>query len=349
MSFSDSFMEESWLIYRHKCKFMCQSSRRCYLWRVDALTDILSTVRLRGALHTRLEASPPWGIDFAASEKLRFALVSHGFCHLVPGGGSAPIPLKRGDGFLLVGPEPFSLRDRPQSQAQPCATVVDRAAGGFVKIGDGPAATSLVLGWFTFEPGSSSLLRDLLPPITCFSLSSPRFRTTQAALDLLSAEASSDAPGADLVVGRVGDILLVEAIRAHLANSDVHEAGLVCLLADRRIARALQAIHADAGHAWTLAELAHIAGMSRSSLAAEFRRKAGQPVMDYVVRWRMRLACMRLRDSSMPLSRIAREVGYEAESAFGRAFKRIMKITPGAYRRSMRGRGGEGDREPSVR
>ncbi|MFT4193445.1 AraC family transcriptional regulator [Ottowia sp.] len=319
-----------------------------YPLAMDALTDILSTIRLRGALHTRLEASPPWGIDFAASEKMRFALVSHGCCHLVAGGGSAPIPLKSGDCFLLVGPEPFSLGDRPQSQAQPCASVVDRAAGGFVRIGDGQATTSLVLGWFTFEAGSRDLLRDLLPPITCFSLSNPRFRTTQAALDLLSVEASSDALGADLIVGRVGDILLVEAIRAHLASSDQHKTGLISLLVDRRIARVLQAIHANVGHAWTLEELAHIAAMSRSSLAAEFRCKAGQPVMDYVVRWRMRLACMRLRDSNMPLSQIAREVGYEAESAFGRAFKRIMNMTPGSYRRSFLAHNGRGSPEPSV-
>ena len=304
---------------------------------MDALTDILSTIRLRGALHTRLEASPPWGIDFAASEKIRFALVSHGTCHLVADESSAPIPLKRGDCFLLVGPEPFSLRDAPQSQTQPCASVVDRFASGVVKIGGEQATTSLVLGWFTFEPGSRNLLCDLLPPITCFSLSNPGFRTTHAALDLLAAEASSGALGADLIVGRVGDILLVEAIRANLANSELHETGLISLLADRRIARALQAIHAQVAHAWTLDELAKIAGMSRSLLAAEFRRKAGRPVMDYVVRWRMRLACMRLRDASMPLATIARDVGYETESAFGRAFKRIMNVTPGAYRRSLSG------------
>ncbi|MWB77950.1 helix-turn-helix domain-containing protein [Pseudooceanicola sp. 216_PA32_1] len=303
---------------------------------MDTLTDILRTIRLRGAIQARLVARGRWGIDFAASTRLRFALVTDGACSLVADTSAEATRLRRGDCFLLVGPDPFSLRDQPHSPTRPCAEILDQfTTRRLAEIGHGEESAQLLLGWFTFERGSLDILASLLPPVTCFSLSQSRFRTTEAALELLELEATSTAPGADLIVGRLGDILLVEAIRANLAAAGSHRPGLLALLADPRLARTLHAIHGDASHPWTLGEMAKLAGMSRSAFAARFRSTAGQPAMDYVLSWRMRLATLKLQDANMPLSQVARSVGYEADSAFGRAFKRVIGLSPGAYRQTV--------------
>lgn len=90
----------------------------------------------------------------------------------------------------------------------------------------------------------------------------------------------------------------------------------------------------DPSHAWTLQELAQRIGMSRSVFAQRFKQRVGESPMEYLVRWRMLLACDRLINSEDPVLAVAMSLGYESESAFGKAFKRVMGCSPRKYSRS---------------
>ena len=153
-------------------------------------------------------------------------------------------------------------------------------------------------------------------------------------LQLLAEEARDPKPGGETVLTRLTDILVVQAIRFWLSQTDHHEGGWIAALRDPRIGRAMQAFHQSPDEAWTLASLASTAGMSRSAFAARFKTLTGEGPMQYAIRWRMQLACTALKDGGRTLSEISADLGYESEAAFARAFKREIGTTPGIYRKS---------------
>ena len=122
--------------------------------------------------------------------------------------------------------------------------------------------------------------------------------------------------------------LLIEALRLHLVDQSAGSVGWLFALADRQMNAVLSAMHAEPARKWTLANLARVAGMSRSSFAVRFKDSVGEPAMDYLTRWRMMLAADRLANEGMPISLVAPTFGYESESAFGAAFKRTFGHSP---------------------
>jgi AraC-like DNA-binding protein len=111
-------------------------------------------------------------------------------------------------------------------------------------------------------------------------------------------------------------------------------AGWLQALGDPRVGAAIRLLHAEPARRWQLQELAAAAGMSRSNFALRFKQLAGLAPLDYLLRWRMRLGAKALRGGSDPVSAIAWALGYQSESAFSHAFKRINGMSPQAYRRN---------------
>ena len=140
-------------------------------------------------------------------------------------------------------------------------------------------------------------------------------------------------------------LMLLQALRLHLAEGSAGGVGWLFALSDKHISAAIAAIHEAPAHRWTLQALAERAGMSRSTFALRFKMTVGASPMEYLTRWRMLLAGDRLMNSSEPVSVIARSLGYESESAFSTAFKRVMGCSPRQY-----GRGpAPASREPAQR
>jgi AraC-like DNA-binding protein len=130
-------------------------------------------------------------------------------------------------------------------------------------------------------------------------------------------------------------MMLVQALRLHLAEGGAG-VGWLFALADKQMSAAINAMHEDPAHRWTLQELAERAHMSRSTFALKFKATVGASPMEYLTRWRMLLAGDRLANSRDPVSVVALTLGYESESAFSTAFKRVMGCSPRQY---SRGRG----------
>ncbi len=119
-----------------------------------------------------------------------------------------------------------------------------------------------------------------------------------------------------------------------MAEKSQNAVGWFFALADERLSAAMGAMHGDPAQRWTLQELAERAGMSRSSFAMKFKETVGETPMEYLTRWRMLLAADRLESSSDPISVIAFSLGYESESAFSTAFKRVMGCSPRQFSRA---------------
>jgi AraC-like DNA-binding protein len=174
----------------------------------------------------------------------------------------------------------------------------------------------------------------MLPPIVHIGK-----KAEQAALrwsvERMMQELREGQPGGFLVAQHLSHMMLIQALRLHMAEGLTGGVGWLFALADKRMGAAISAMHDDPAHRWTLQLLAAHAGMSRSSFALRFKQRVGASPMEYLARWRMLLAGDRLANSSDPIAAIALSLGYESESAFSTAFKRVMGCSPRQYSRQQ--------------
>ena len=148
---------------------------------------------------------------------------------------------------------------------------------------------------------------------------------------LVGEEARDERPGRDLVLARFVEVLLVEALRSIQGESATP--GLLRGLGDARLAVAIRKIHTDPAHAWTVAELANEAALSRSVFFERFTRAVGVPPMEYLLVWRMAIAKDLLRQRDLDLASVAERIGYGSASTFSTAFSRHVGQPPGRYAR----------------
>ena len=153
------------------------------------------------------------------------------------------------------------------------------------------------------------------------------------ALRRLAHELAHASPGGAIVIQHLGHIMLVEMLRLYLERGGDGAPSWLLAVSDPRVGAAIQAIHADPARVWTVEALAEVAGVSRSTLALHFKRKAGIAPLEYLLRWRMQLAARALTGSQATISSVAQKLGYDSDSAFSHAFKRVMGSAPSVYRR----------------
>ncbi len=188
-------------------------------------------------------------------------------------------------------------------------------------------------GSFSIETVNAPLLLALLPDAIHIPASAGRGTRFGRVIELLSEECAADHPGKELIIQRLLETLLVEALRWDFIGNNAASAGLLNGLRDPAMARVLRAIHVDVRARWTVADLAGIAGMSRSGFAARFNEVMGCAPIEYLARWRIAIAKQALLSGAKSLDRIADEIGYESASAFSTAFSKRLGCAPGRFAR----------------
>lgn len=149
------------------------------------------------------------------------------------------------------------------------------------------------------------------------------------------AESNNPRPGADAVLERLAEMMFVDAARRYLEDLPEDATGWLAGLRDRFVGKALELMHEQPEHAWTVDELAHAVGLSRSALHERFLQYVGHPPMQYLANWRIQLGARMLRESNRTVATIALDVGYDSEAAFSRAFKRLVGQSPAAWRKAQ--------------
>lgn len=166
-----------------------------------------------------------------------------------------------------------------------------------------------------------------LPPIVHIREEDAR-ATLRWSLDRIMAELRNPRPGGDLTVEHLAHLILVEALRRHLADSGGGPKGWLTGLADPRVGAAIAAVQSAPAERWSVRTMAAAAGMSRTAFAVRFQAIVGMPPMSFVTRWRMELAADALRHSQQRVAEIAYSVGYSSEASFSTAFKKAMGCSP---------------------
>ena len=307
-------------------------------WNADPLTDALYEVRMRGAFYSWTEASGEGAVAMPQfPETLSFHIVARGTAFLEVD-GEDPVRLEAGELALV----PRGIGHRVSTS--PGATLLGRAdllpqtmlgdAFSILRIGpegvDAPLA--LLCGVVAFASSAVQEVLAVLPPI--IRIDSAGHPVMAALLPLLAGELHDPRPGGDAVATRLADVLVVETVRAWLADQSHDDAtGWLAALRDPQLGPAIAAVHRAPGDPWTLSTLAARAAMSRSAFAARFAAVVGTPPMTYLAEARMRTARTRLATGET-VAAVAQALGYGSEAAFSRAFARITGETPGRLRRS---------------
>ncbi|WP_049805121.1 AraC family transcriptional regulator [Stigmatella aurantiaca] len=317
----------------------------------DVLAEVLDSMRLSTLVYGRFDLHAPWGIQFPDGEAAHIVVVSRGGALLEFEGSGAPLTLSAGDLALLPHGGSYCLRDAEGSpihvmEGGACQRAL--ALGAPLRLGGQGARSTLVTGAFQFGAAPRTLLFEKLPRVIHVAADSSMAAPSLAsAVQLLIAESTSTRPGTTVVMSRLADILLVQAIRTHIAAGGCQNHGL-CALADPQIGKALALIHERPAESWTVESLAAAVALSRSGFAARFSSLVGDPPLEYLARWRMTKAAQLLRESNLSLSEVAAHAGYHSEASFNRAFKRWEGVAPGAYRRGRRTRPSRVTPEPPV-
>jgi AraC-like DNA-binding protein len=307
---------------------------------MDVLTDVLESVRIKSLISGRLDLTAPWGLEMPGGSAA-FYVITRGTCWLQLDDAEQPLSLAGGDFVLLPKARRHVVRDSLDTPARPKSEVFESCRrsggcqpGGIFRYGGGGALTTIVGGGFLVEDGADSPLLSALPSIIHVQGDGGNaVRWFESTLQFVASEMASGQPGAETVVSRLADILFVQAVRAHLAQSGTHTTGWLRALTDPRIGQALGLIHQRPERPWTVESLAIEVGMSRSAFAARFTELACEPPLAYLTRWRMAKAARLLRVGTSSIGQVAGAVGYEAEAAFSKAFKRWNGLAPGTYRR----------------
>ncbi len=299
---------------------------------MDPLSGVLSLLKLRSFMFGGIDVGGDWSIQFPQYDCIRCYAVVAGQCWLAVDGVPEPVHLQTGDCFLLPLGGPFRLASDLALPPVDFKTIVSSPLNGGVVTWNGGGNLFGVGGYFDLAGNHAGILLGGLPPVVHIKKEADK-SALRWSMERMMHELREPQPGGFLVVQHLALMLLVQALRVHLAAGSSGGVGWLFALADPPMSAAISAMHADPAHPWTLQELAERVGMSRSTFALKFKATVGSSPIGYLTRWRMLLAGDRLATSSEPIAVVALSLGYESESAFSTAFKREMGCSPRQYSR----------------
>lgn len=294
---------------------------------MDPLSQVFSLLNVRAARCTRFEASGNWSYRFPAKPALKFGAILRGECWMDFGVGPRH-QLTAGDSFLLANAPSYVLANDERAFPEDGIAMFDWEHSDVARHeGDD---TIMVAGSFSFDTSDAELLLDALPRFLLIPGQHPSAAVIRTTLQIITPEIMGPQIGAAILTDRLVDVLLILVLRAALDQDRSKDFGWIGALTDPRIGKAIGLMHNNAAHPWTLEMLCSAVAMSRSAFSKRFRSLVGHAPLDYLLRWRMRIARDLLRCGST-VAAAALHVGYSSESAFRHAFKRLYGYSPKRY------------------
>jgi AraC-like DNA-binding protein len=289
----------------------------------DPLSEVIALLQPRTVFSKRISGAGRWGVRYSDFGQPSFCAVLEGRCRLAVDGQPA-VTLEAGDFVLLPATPGFTMSGFEPVSAERIDPRVTPAPPGEVRHGTrgGRPDVRLLGGYFVFDSPDAALLVSLLPALVHVR-GAPRLSLL---VRLVGDESNAQRSGRDLVLTRLVEVLLIEALRS--TPGDHAPPGLLRGLADARLAPAIRQMHGHLARSWTVAQLAKTAALSRSVFFERFTRTVGVPPMVYLLAWRMAVARDLLRRHDFGIAEIAERVGYGSASSFSTAFSRHVGQPP---------------------
>jgi len=293
---------------------------------IDPFAEVVALLRPSLPFSKQASGAGSWRIDASVTKDPLFCVILEGAV-LMTLDGQPRLELKENDFVLVPAARDFTMCsvDGGPPKGHSVHTMLD----GEMRHGDPskPTDVRMLAGRLAFGSPDAGLLLSLLPEL----IHVRGLKRIATLVQLVRDEAQDDRPAREMVLARLLDVLLIEALRA--ASGNAAPPGLLRGLADARLGSAIRCIHADPRHGWTVERLAREASMSRSVFFDRFRREVGVPPMEYLLSWRMALARNMLRRGEGGVKAVAEAVGYGSASSFSVAFTRFVGVPPMQFAR----------------
>ncbi len=315
---------------------------------MDALSEVLKIIKLRGALFFHAEFSAPWRVASSQSSKLA-PLLCPGAGHVIiyhylaEGRAYAELPdrsrreLGPGDVVIFPHGDAHLLGNGLCQPVDSLRAFAKNLSNGLkvARYGGGGELTKFVCGYMACDPSLSEVVLAGLPSMFVVNIANDsEGRWLADSIEFSVRKAGGPGTGSDVVLSKLSEVLFVETLRRFIQDLPGQQKGWLAGARDPVIGEALALMHKDPARPWTIASLARHVGVSRTRFAERFRHFLGEPPMAYLTRWRLKLAAETLLSSHANVVEIAAAVGYESEAAFNRVFKREFGCPPAQFRRS---------------
>jgi len=322
---------------------------------MDAFSEILAAVKLKGAMFFNAEFSSPWGMSSPASKDLAFALAPGAqhlvIFHLVVEGTALArtqdgkfLALKPGDIVILPHGDPHHLLSDEKASSDLTPAIVQKVVTHDLtpmRAGGGGENTRFVCGYMACDPFLCRPILEGLPAILKVNIRKEGTGNwLENSILHVVEEAASGQAGSDAMLAKLSETLFVDTLRRYVAGLPEAQTGWLAGARDPFIGKSLAILHSRFNQPWTIAILAKEVGLSRSALVERFSRFLAVPPMTYLTRWRLQLAARALTATQQAVANIAADVGYESEAAFHRAFKKEFGVPPARYRREAKAAAG---------
>ncbi|WP_418117452.1 AraC family transcriptional regulator [Variovorax sp. 350MFTsu5.1] len=297
---------------------------------IDPLSQVIALLKPRAVFSKVISGAGRWGARYTQFGLPSFCALLEGSC-LLSVDGAETLTLTAGDFVLLPTTPGFTMTSLEPGTPVPidARKAAMDTSGSEIRHGTrgGRPEVRMLGGYFEFDSPDSAMLVSLLPAVLHVRGSQKLPLLTQ----MVREESLDRRPGRELVLTRLVEVLLVEALR----NTSGEEAppGLLRGLADKRLAAAFRHMHGDPARGWTVEQLARKSALSRSAFFDRFSRAVGMPPMEYLLSWRMALAKQLLRREELAIAEVAERVGYGSASTFSTAFSRHVGQPPGKFAR----------------
>lgn len=301
----------------------------------DILSELIRLLRPKTTLWARINAYGRWGISFQQRNDLLFCWIERGKCTLLRD-GAKPVVLREHDFAFIWTSTPFTIASDPEVEPADSEEVARVAGLAHIHLGEarsGEPNAILRGGRFIFDSANEALLMGMIPQVIALNANDPQASGhLKALLTMNEQESRTGRLGSWFFVGRLMELILLEALRRVAFDTDRQQTGLLAGLADPKIAPAVIAVHEMPSHSWSVGSLARKCGLSRSGFAHRFSTIMGIGAIEYLQQWRITLAKDALWSGTSTIGEIALQVGFQSSSAFSTAFSRIAGCSPKQFR-----------------
>jgi len=319
---------------------------------LDVLSDVLRSVRLTGAIYFDVHARAPWVAETPPASSIctnvmpefehvvAFHIMLDGWCWAqLADMSEQPIRLEAGDAVIFPTGDAHFMGTEKGQRSNPDMNLYRRPndrALPFVlnELGGDGEKSRFVCGYLGCDAHPFNPILGALPREMHVKKSSVGGALTRDLINAALQENEQPRAGGETFLSKLSELMFLQAIRQHIESLPEDARGILSGLRDRHVSKALVLMHGRPSENWTLDTLAREVGLSRSAFAERFVQCMGAPAMQYLGNWRLQLAARSLERQGVSIAQAAAEVGYESEAAFNRAFKRLVGVPPGTWRKS---------------
>jgi AraC-like DNA-binding protein len=311
----------------------------------DSLQVALEHLRLEGAVFLRAEYRESWAYESmpgpetaqflhpGSDRVILFHLVAGGRCWVSVGGEKHWAE----PGDVIVLPYGHQHHMGGVEAAEPVSIASFMKAPPWdempvLRYGQDGSQTDVVCGYLHSRDPLFDPTLQAFPAVFVVRPTGPAADWVRANIAYALETTSQGGPTFSAVSTRLPELLLIEVLKLHLATAPAATHGWIAALRDPVLRPALAVIHSRPERKWTVADLADEALVSRSLLDDRFRQVLHRSPIRYLTEWRMHVAKELLATTDLGVGVVARRVGYDAEEAFSRAFKRAHGSSPALWR-----------------